>query len=38
MTYLGVELDTATLLESLLCALTHSATRHPCIGSIKNPY
>jgi len=33
MTYLGVELDTVALLES-----THSATRHPCIGSVKNPY
>ena len=32
-----VELDTAILLESLLCALTHSATRHHCIGSVKIP-
>ena len=48
MTHIGVELDTATFLDSLRGALlrrtrksaplTRSDTRHPCILSVKNPY
>src|SRR6218665_1153094 len=33
--YPGVELDTTTLIESLLYALINSATIHPCIGRVK---